>query len=109
MAGGIEKDPAIERWAMMRENTHLYFRLTPLTVTAGVISLIVVPIALYYGIEYGNVFIIFLTVCLDLNYRIWHCLCSVVMNRSKARNKKRIMKCRYLQIIYFSSGPLAQW
>lgn len=55
MAGGIKKDPAVERWAMMRDNTHLYFRLNPLTVTVGLIGLVVVPVALYYGIKKGEV------------------------------------------------------
>lgn len=55
MAGGIRKDPAIERWAMMRDNTHLYFRLTPLTAIAGLIGLVAVPVGLYYGIKKGEV------------------------------------------------------
>lgn len=52
---GIKKDPAIERWAMMRDNTHLYFRLTPLTLTVGLCTLVLLPAALYYGIERGQV------------------------------------------------------
>jgi hypothetical protein len=55
MAGGIRKDPAIERWAMMRDNTHLYFRMTPMTLGFGLIALVGIPLALYYGIEKGNV------------------------------------------------------
>lgn len=55
MAGGIRKDPAIERWAMMRENTHLYFRPTPLTVTVGIVALVIIPAGLYYGICWGHV------------------------------------------------------
>lgn len=55
MAGGIRKDPAIERFAMMRDNTHLYFRLTPLTVGVGLVTLVAIPVALYYGIQWGHV------------------------------------------------------
>lgn len=55
MAGGIRKDPAIERWAMMRDNTHLYFRMNPLTLTVGFVALVGIPIAFYYGLEAGNV------------------------------------------------------
>lgn len=55
MAGGLRKDPAIERWAFMRDNTHLYFRLSPLTVGVGMVTLVAIPVALYYGIAWGNV------------------------------------------------------
>lgn len=55
MAGGIRKDPAIERFAMMRDNTHLYFRLNPLTVGVGLVTLVAIPVALYYGIQWGHV------------------------------------------------------
>jgi hypothetical protein len=55
MAGGIRKDPAIERWAMMRDNTHLYFKMSPLTVGVGLLTLVGFPVALYYGIAMGNV------------------------------------------------------
>ena len=55
MAGGIRKDPAIERWASMRNDANLYFRLTPITVAAGLIALVAVPVGLYYGIQWGEV------------------------------------------------------
>lgn len=40
---------------MMRENTHLYFRPTPLTVTVGIVALVIIPVGLYYGIRWGHV------------------------------------------------------
>ena len=55
MAGGVRKDPAIERLAMMRDNTHLYFRLNPFTVGVGLVTLVAIPTALYYGIQWGHV------------------------------------------------------
>lgn len=56
MAGGIEKDPAIERWAMMRDGTNMYFRLTPMVVIAGFTTLIAIPALLYWGITKGEVY-----------------------------------------------------
>lgn len=51
------KDPAIERFAMMRNHTNLYFRLNPMTFTIGFITLVAIPVGLYYGIQWGNVMV----------------------------------------------------
>ena len=55
MTGGIRKDPGNERFALMRDNTHLYFRLNSLTLSVGLVMLVVIPVGLYYGIKWGNV------------------------------------------------------
>lgn len=55
MAGGLHKDPGIERWAMMRDNVHLYFRVTRFTVVGGIIGLVVIPVGLYYLVKKGQV------------------------------------------------------
>jgi len=55
MAGGIPKDPAIERWAFMREHVQLYWRPTPRTMAISIVLLGVVPVAMYYGLQYGEV------------------------------------------------------
>ncbi|XP_065057309.1 uncharacterized protein LOC135685327 [Rhopilema esculentum] len=50
--GILLRDPAIERWAKMRETTHLYFKLRPKTVLYGVIWGIIVPGAFYYALKW---------------------------------------------------------
>ena len=55
MAGGLRKDPAIERWATMRNDANLYFRPTPMTVVIGLVTLVAIPVGLYYGIQWGEV------------------------------------------------------
>lgn len=44
-----QKDPAIEAWAAMRENTTRYFRLTPRLALQAAIALVGVPAAIYYA------------------------------------------------------------
>ena len=55
MTAELKRDPAIERWAAMREQTHYYFRMNrskviPLTVLLGII-----PAAIVYGSFLGYV------------------------------------------------------
>lgn len=50
MGEGFKPDPAIEKWATMRETTHLYFRPRPKSVAWGLLCLVAVPIGLYYGL-----------------------------------------------------------
>jgi hypothetical protein len=50
MAGGeLKRDPAIERWAAMREQTHYYFRLNRSKLLPLAILLGVIPAAIAYG------------------------------------------------------------
>jgi hypothetical protein len=42
-------DKAVERWAHMRENTHVTFRWTPRTIGYGLLWVVAVPVALYYA------------------------------------------------------------
>ncbi|KAL1921045.1 uncharacterized protein VTP21DRAFT_11680 [Calcarisporiella thermophila] len=44
--GHLKIDPSIEKWAAMRENTHLHFRWTPKTVRSAFIWAAVVPVGL---------------------------------------------------------------
>ncbi|KAI8991684.1 hypothetical protein BDF20DRAFT_812567 [Mycotypha africana] len=46
MAEGIKIDPAIERWAHMRENTHLYFKWNKRTTRRSLLWGVAVPVAL---------------------------------------------------------------
>ncbi|CEI91229.1 hypothetical protein G6F70_002447 [Rhizopus microsporus] len=46
MAEGIKIDPAIERWAHVRENTHLYFKFNQRNTRKSLIWGVAVPIAL---------------------------------------------------------------
>jgi hypothetical protein len=43
---GIKLDPAIERWASMRENTHLYFKWNQRTARRSLFWGIVIPVGL---------------------------------------------------------------
>ncbi|KAI9594559.1 hypothetical protein BDF19DRAFT_396087 [Syncephalis fuscata] len=49
MAGdqNITRDPALERWAAMRENSDAYFRWNRRNVRLGVIFGVAVPLAIY--------------------------------------------------------------
>jgi hypothetical protein len=55
MAAGGYTDPGIERWAFMRNNTYLYWRLTPRTALFNFVTLLVIPVGLYYLVDYGDV------------------------------------------------------
>ncbi|CDH52603.1 hypothetical protein RO3G_05662 [Lichtheimia corymbifera JMRC:FSU:9682] len=48
MAHGIKIDPAIERWAHLRENTHLYFAWNKRTTRRSLFWLAAVPVGLTY-------------------------------------------------------------
>ncbi|KAL1935891.1 hypothetical protein VTP01DRAFT_25 [Rhizomucor pusillus] len=48
MGHDIKLDPAIERWAHLRENTHLYFRWNKTTAGRSFLWLVAVPIGLTY-------------------------------------------------------------
>lgn len=47
----LQKDPAIERWAKMRETTHLHFQMRPKTIFYGLIWGVLVPGAFYYALK----------------------------------------------------------
>ena len=42
-------DKAVERWAHMRENTHVTFRWTPRTVGYGLLWAVAVPLVVYFA------------------------------------------------------------
>ncbi|KAI9473400.1 MAG: hypothetical protein EXX96DRAFT_487982 [Benjaminiella poitrasii] len=46
MAEGLKVDPAIERWATLRENTHLYFAWNKRTTRRTLLWGVVVPVGL---------------------------------------------------------------
>ena len=48
----LHADPAVERWANMRENTHQYFRFNRRTTRLAMVWLVAVPVALYYSAVY---------------------------------------------------------
>ncbi|XP_020904103.1 uncharacterized protein LOC110242460 [Exaiptasia diaphana] len=49
--GGLIRDPAIERFGWIRENSDKYFRFRPRSVFYCVIACLVVPGTLYLGIK----------------------------------------------------------
>jgi hypothetical protein len=49
------KDPAIERWYTMRENTHLYFRGTRHQVPKAILLFGLVPVVSFCAIVWGKV------------------------------------------------------
>ena len=53
--GPVRKDPAIERWASMRDNTNVYFRLRPSNILMTIVTFVIVPIGLYKLIKMGEV------------------------------------------------------
>ena len=46
--GGLRKDPAIERWAAMREHTHFYYRFNYKKIIPTAIMLIAIPAGIVY-------------------------------------------------------------
>lgn len=44
----LKVDPAIERWAHLRENTHLYFAWNKRNVRAALLWMVAVPVGLTY-------------------------------------------------------------
>lgn len=46
MAEGLKIDPAIERWAHLRENTHLYFKWNKRTTQRTLFWGVVIPVGL---------------------------------------------------------------
>ncbi|KAI7897752.1 uncharacterized protein BX663DRAFT_444471 [Cokeromyces recurvatus] len=46
MAEGLKVDPAIERWAHLRENTHLYFGWNKRTTRQTLLWCLAVPVGL---------------------------------------------------------------
>ena len=65
----LQKDPAIERWAKMRETTHLHFKFTPKTVFIGVFWGLVVPGAFYYLLKWDLVIV--LPLCFESLYLLF--------------------------------------
>lgn len=51
----LRQDPAIDRWAAMRDNLHLYWRPRPGNMFRLFIYLVAIPVGLYYGIQKGFV------------------------------------------------------
>ncbi|XP_031557766.1 uncharacterized protein LOC116294320 [Actinia tenebrosa] len=49
--GGLIRDPAIERFGWIRENSDQFFRFKPRTVFYSVMVALVVPGALYFGLK----------------------------------------------------------
>ncbi|KAG0178442.1 hypothetical protein DFQ28_004448 [Apophysomyces sp. BC1034] len=46
--GGLKIDPSIERWAHVRENTHLYFNWSKKTTRSTLLWFVAVPVGLTY-------------------------------------------------------------
>lgn len=46
MAEGLKVDPAIERWASLRENTHLYFKWNQRNVRRSLFWGVAIPVGL---------------------------------------------------------------
>ncbi|CAO3645873.1 unnamed protein product [Mucor hiemalis] len=53
MAEGLKVDPAIERWASLRENTHLYFKWNKRNARRSLFWGIAVPVGLTV-LSYGT-------------------------------------------------------
>eukprot|EP00276_Gloeochaete_wittrockiana_P003769 CAMPEP_0184644180 /NCGR_PEP_ID=MMETSP0308-20130426/945_1 /TAXON_ID=38269 /ORGANISM="Gloeochaete witrockiana, Strain SAG 46.84" /LENGTH=66 /DNA_ID=CAMNT_0027072573 /DNA_START=79 /DNA_END=279 /DNA_ORIENTATION=+ len=47
----VTKDPFIEEWASLRENTHKTFKITRGNALVGLLVGVVIPVALYYQIK----------------------------------------------------------
>jgi hypothetical protein len=48
-------DPAVERWYHMKENTHVYYRMTPRTVKYSLILGLGIPALCYWIVQKGEV------------------------------------------------------
>ncbi|KAL9542797.1 hypothetical protein MBANPS3_008434 [Mucor bainieri] len=53
MAEGLKIDPAIERWAHLRENTHLYFKWNQRNVRRSLFWGVAIPVGLTI-LSYGT-------------------------------------------------------
>lgn len=53
--GGLRHDQALERWAAMRENVHIYWRPRASNILPLFVLVVGVPTVLYYGICWGFV------------------------------------------------------
>lgn len=64
----LHKDPAIERFAAMRENTHQYFRFTPRKLPSLFMYAVGIPIGLYWLTVYSlvRIYIIVLTIMMNI-------------------------------------------
>jgi hypothetical protein len=62
----IRKDPAIEQFAAMRENIHLYWRPRWRRAVPLLTTLVVIPLGLYYAICWG--FVPFVTMLIYLKH-----------------------------------------
>lgn len=71
MGHDIKIDPAIERWAHLRENTHLYFGWNKRTTTRTLVWMGIVPVALTY---------------LAYKTQVSHAIYSVSMNAFDSRH-----------------------
>jgi hypothetical protein len=58
MAEGLRKDPAIERWAMMRDHTHIYFRMNPVTIAFAIFTFAILPYGVFRFLKRGKVFLL---------------------------------------------------
>ena len=45
---GVRSDPAIDRWAHMRENTHLYYKMNRKNALLGFLMIAVIPASIMY-------------------------------------------------------------
>ena len=48
MTEGLKKDPAVEKWAAMRDHTHLYYRFNLRKLIPTAVMLIGIPAGLVY-------------------------------------------------------------
>ena len=46
---GVRADPAIDRWAYMRENTHLTYKMNRKNAFLGIFLLLVIPGSIMYS------------------------------------------------------------
>jgi hypothetical protein len=51
----LRKDPALERWAAMRDNTHVYWRPQARRMLPLFIFAVAIPVSLFYGLKWSFV------------------------------------------------------
>ncbi|KAL1743274.1 hypothetical protein HDZ31DRAFT_83515 [Schizophyllum fasciatum] len=53
MAGVLKPDPAIERFNILRENSHTRFRWTRHSIKTALVGVVAVPVAIWLSASYG--------------------------------------------------------
>lgn len=55
MGEGLRRDPALERWAPMRDHVHLYWKFTPGRLMSLFVTLVAIPYGTYKAIQWSMV------------------------------------------------------